>query len=173
MTSTSNKHSTATFDALVELAHSIRPSWQTPGIRNAIRTVLGRDNPPRLAEIAYALIRIAEDPSIATPNVLTYEGPHWRHTQGTGNYVPKGRCSECGGLHDPADDHTPVEDDRLDGSDGRVQALRDALAATQKRLCSHSVRPEHCREPHSSEPQPNPFDDPWQTAAEGEPDVPF
>lgn len=173
MNSTANKHSTAAFDALVELARSIRPSWQTPGIRHAIRTVLGRDSPPRLADIAYALVRIAEDPSIATPNVLTYEGPHWRHTHRTGAYVPRGRCAECGGLHDPADDHTPVDDDRLDGGDGRIDALRDALAATRKRLCSHGVRPENCNEPHDNKLQPSPMDDPWQTEAEGEPDEPF
>lgn len=150
MNSTTNKHSTATFDALVELTRSIRPSWQTPGIRNAIRTVLGRDNPPRLAEIAYALVRLAEDPSIATPNVLTYDGPHWRHTHGTGAYIPQGRCTECGGMHDPADTHTPVEDDRVDGSDGRTDALRAALHDARTRLCTHGVPHTNCAEPHDN-----------------------
>lgn len=153
MTSTTKNHSTATFDALVELARSIRPSWQTPGIRNAIRNVLGRDNPPRLAEIAYALVRIAEDPSIATPHVLTYEGPHWRHTHGTGTYVPRGRCSDCRGMHDPVDGHTPREDERRDGGDGRTDALRDALREARSELCSHGVPRLNCSEDHDEPAQ--------------------
>lgn len=73
-----NKHSTRTFDALVELAQSLRPEWTTEGIRNAIRITLGAPEMPALCDLTYALVRIAIDPTIETPAILSRPGPHWR-----------------------------------------------------------------------------------------------
>ena len=73
-----NKHSTATFDALVTLARSLRPDWTTEGIRNAIRLTLGQPEMPPLCDLTYALVRIAIDPTIETPAILPKPGPHWR-----------------------------------------------------------------------------------------------
>jgi hypothetical protein len=75
-----DNHTTATYDALVALARSLRPSWHTEGIRNAVRQALRREPMPTLADLAYALVRCAIDPTIVSPAVLPLDGPHWRVT---------------------------------------------------------------------------------------------
>jgi hypothetical protein len=93
-------HTTATYDALVALAHSLRPSWDPAGIRQAIRTALIRQPMPNLADLAYALVRLAIDPTIVTPSVLGMDGPHW-HTSTVQHTAPAAphKCGTCRSWH--------------------------------------------------------------------------
>lgn len=69
--------STATYDNLVQLAASLRPRWQTPGIKAAIRKALDRPDPFTFADLAYAVAYICADKTIETPAPLAHDGPHW------------------------------------------------------------------------------------------------
>src|SRR4249920_1385127 len=71
-------YSTQTFDCIVALAQSIRANWETPGLRDAIRKCLQREDQPTLAEVAYAVVRCAENFTVVSPAVIPMDGPHWR-----------------------------------------------------------------------------------------------
>jgi hypothetical protein len=105
MTSKSN-YTTATYDALVDLAHSLRPTWDQAGIRAAIRAALIRQPMPTLADLAYALVRLAIDPTIVTPSVLGMDGPHW-HTSTAQHTAPPppGKFQVSHGYHTPDAPH--------------------------------------------------------------------
>lgn len=75
---TRNSYTTGLFDALVGLAQALRPDWDAPGIRAAIRSAYGRPEQPSVPALVYAVARIAADPTIATPTVLGMDGPHWQ-----------------------------------------------------------------------------------------------
>jgi hypothetical protein len=140
-----NIHTTATYDALVTLAQSLRPGWEPEGIRNAIRTALIRQPMPTLADLAYALVRLAIDPTIVTPSVLGMDGPHW-HTTTAQHTTPQppGKCQVCHGYHTPDAPHnrpyTP--------SDWRpaLATARAALGATKAGLCPHGVPWTNCHQ---------------------------
>jgi hypothetical protein len=67
--------------ALVVLVQAIRPAWDS----RAIRPVLERLAPEHdLAELAWAAIRTAEDPTKRTPAAIAWEGDHWRAMPSTG-----------------------------------------------------------------------------------------
>jgi hypothetical protein len=140
-----NIHTTATYDALVTLAQSLRPGWEPEGIRNAIRTALIRQPMPTLADLAYALVRLAIDPTIVTPSVLGMDGPHW-HTTTVHHTAPQppGKCQVCHGYHTPDAPHnrpyTP--------SDWRpaLATARAALGATKAGLCPHGVPWTNCHQ---------------------------
>jgi hypothetical protein len=147
-----NIHTTATYDALVTLAQSLRPGWEPEGIRNAIRTALIRQPMPTLADLAYALVRLAIDPTIVTPSVLGMDGPHW-HTasvQHTAPQPPK-RCTVCSRFHGPngpcpgrwteADQHASIV-----AAQHAIASARAALGATKAGLCPHGVPWTNCHQ---------------------------
>jgi len=145
-----DKHSTATYDALVDLARSLRPAWNTEGIRNAIRQALNRDPMPNLADLAYALTRICIDPTVSTPGMLARDGAHWRSTsvQSTGTRIAvKERCPTCKHLHHPDAPH--VERGK---ASPRVDEVRAILASTRSNLCPCGVKPRDCPE-HRPQPK--------------------
>jgi hypothetical protein len=138
MTPKSN-YTTATYDALVDLAHSLRPGWDQAGIRQAIRTALIRQPMPTLADLAYALVRLAIDPTIVTPSVLGMDGPHWHTTtvQHTAPQPPR-RCRNCGNEITYAEAHTCIAPRIGDFEAGR-HAVRNALAEARAHLCPHGT----------------------------------
>jgi hypothetical protein len=146
-------HTTATYDALVALAHSLRPGWDPAGIRQAIRTALVRQPMPTLADLAYALVRLAIDPTIASPSVLGMDGPHW-HTTTMQHTAPSppGRCDVCYGFHAPdaCPGHGTV---RLGDHRQALAEIRDNLAEAKRDLCPHGVPWHHCHQhtDHASE----------------------
>ena len=90
-------------DALVALTRAVRPSWETPGIQAAIRNALARDVQPTIAELAYALIRCAENPTINTPAVVAMDGPHWgKSTRDPQEPERTTRCKKCAEFHKPS-----------------------------------------------------------------------
>lgn len=100
------RYSTQTFDCIVALAQSVRATWDTAGLRDAIRKCLQRDYQPTLAEVAYAVVRCAENFTIATPAVIPMDGPHWRASPAADLERAKGRvCPRCGTTHMPTEDH--------------------------------------------------------------------
>lgn len=118
---------TRTFDALVDLARSIRPSWDTPGIRAAVRQSLARDPQPTLAELAYALIRCAENPTVNTPGLVALDGPHWaKATPETSEPARTRYCRSCSQFHFPSKPCLPPL------SSGKAPA--DLVAAAKARL---------------------------------------
>jgi hypothetical protein len=138
-------HTTATYDALVDLAHSLRPSWDQAGIRQAIRTALVRQPMPNLADLAYALVRLAIDPTIVTPSVLGMDGPHW-HTTTAQHTTPQppGKCQVCHGYHTPDAPHNrPYTASDLEA--GR-RAARDAYHTATSNLCPHGVLWTNCHQ---------------------------
>jgi hypothetical protein len=140
-----NIHTTATYDALVTLAQSLRPGWEPEGIRNAIRTALIRQPMPTLADLAYALVRLAIDPTIVTPSVLGMDGPHW-HTTTTQHTAPQppGKCQVCHGYHTPDAPHNrPYTASDLEA--GR-RAARDAYHTATSNLCPHGVLWTNCHQ---------------------------
>jgi hypothetical protein len=140
-----NIHTTATYDALVALAQSLRPGWEPEGIRNAIRTALIRQPMPTLADLAYALVRLAIDPTIVTPSVLGMDGPHW-HTTTTQHTAPQppGKCQVCHGYHTPDAPHNrPYTASDLEA--GR-RAARDAYHTATSNLCPHGVLWTNCHQ---------------------------
>jgi hypothetical protein len=140
-----NIHTTATYDAIVTLAQSLRPGWEPEGIRNAIRTALIRQPMPTLADLAYALVRLAIDPTIVTPSVLGMDGPHW-HTTTTQHTAPQppGKCQVCHGYHTPDAPHNrPYTASDLEA--GR-RAARDAYHTATSNLCPHGVLWTNCHQ---------------------------
>jgi hypothetical protein len=138
-------HTTATYDALVDLAHSLRPSWDQAGIRQAIRTALVRQPMPNLADLAYALVRLAIDPTIVTPSVLGMDGPHWHTTtaQHTAPQPPH-MCGTCHGWHtrlEPCPGPPRIGDYRQ-----ALVEIRDNLAEARTRLCPHGVPWTNCHQ---------------------------
>lgn len=98
-----NQTSTEKLDALVALARSVRPEWDVPGVRNAIRQSLARAVQPTIAELAYALIRCAENPTINTPAVVPMDGAHWKTGIKDGADVERNtRCHTCAEWHLPS-----------------------------------------------------------------------
>jgi hypothetical protein len=144
MTSKSN-YTTATYDALVDLAHSLRPTWDQAGIRAAIRAALIRQPMPTLADLAYALVRLAIDPTIVTPSVLGMDGPHW-HTSTVQHTAPQppARCGTCHGYHTPDAPHnrpyTPSDHRQA------LAEIRDNLAEARTHHCPHGVRWRDCHQ---------------------------
>jgi hypothetical protein len=97
-------HTTDTYDALVALARSLRPRWDVPGIRAAIRAAMQRQPQPTLAELAYALVRVAENPTIVTPGIVALDGQHWGKSTKDPEEPERNRmCVVCGQFHKPTD----------------------------------------------------------------------
>ncbi len=123
MTQQMMTHTTDTYDALVALARSLRPRWDVPGIRAGIRAALQRQPQPTLAELAYALVRCAENPTIEFPNVVALDGPHWQAA--TKEPVEPERtkhCIKCGEFHKPNDCAGPVVIHRSQRPEGAWKA---------------------------------------------------
>ena len=132
-----SQHTTQTFDALVAFVISLRPSWQTPGIRAAIRDALARQPAPTLAELAYAIVALATNPTIVSPAVLPMDGAHWRLTRLEQTPTPLGKCDRCRGFHDGAPCPGPPGDQRAGVTAVRLalaKARADVAAAREARL---------------------------------------
>jgi hypothetical protein len=145
-------HTTATYDALVTLTRSLRPSWDEPGIRAAIRTALARQPMPTLADLAYALVRLAIDPTITSPVVLGMDGPHWHTTsvKHTAPQPPK-RCAKCSRFHGPdgpCSGRWTEADQRASivAAQHAIATARAALGATRAHLCPHGVGWRNCHQ---------------------------
>jgi hypothetical protein len=153
MTKTSKiNYTTPTYDALVALVHSLRPSWDEPGIRAAIRASLVLQPMPTLADLAYALVRIAIDPTITNPGVLSLPGPHWQTTtrQHTAPQPPK-RCAKCSRFHGPdgpCTGHWTEADQQASivAAQHAIATARAALGATRANLCPHGVGWRDCHQ---------------------------
>jgi len=107
-----SKYTTNVFDNLVQLALSLRPGWQAPGVRAAIRDALNRPETVHVADLTYALTRIACDPTVATPAVLAMDGPHWRKSSQPADMYRSAKCGTCGGRHTPGAEHNPRDRER-------------------------------------------------------------
>ncbi len=145
MTSVTN-HTTATYDALVTLARSLRPGWDEPGVRAAIRAALVRQPMPTLADLAYALVRLAIDPTIASPVVLGMDGPHW-HTTSVKHTAPQPprRCPNCGNEIEYAKAHTCIPT-RIGDHRAGIIAARNAYLNATANLCPHGVGWRDCHQ---------------------------
>lgn len=64
------------FDDLVQLAHSVRPGWQAPGIKAAIRQALNREDPFDFADLTRAVVKAALDSTAQTPAVIAHDA-YW------------------------------------------------------------------------------------------------
>jgi hypothetical protein len=138
-------HTTAIYDALVDLAHSLRPSWDPAGIRQAIRTALVRQPMPNLADLAYALVRLAIDPTIGAPSVLGMDGPHWHTTTVQhGTPVPDGRCVICHTFHSTLE--CPGRPVRIGDHRAGIVDVRAAYAQATANLCPHGVGWRDCHQ---------------------------
>jgi hypothetical protein len=134
MTETTRKNpETDKLDALVALARTIRPTWDTPGIRAAIRNALARDVQPSLAELAYALVRCAENPTINTPAFVALDGPHWgKSTRDPAEPERATKCERCQEFHRA-----------FDSCPGRpvVPVVPSQLIATARAIAANAKRP--------------------------------
>jgi hypothetical protein len=154
MTKTSKiNYTTPTYDALVALAHSLRPSWGEPGIRAAIRASLVLQPMPTLADLAYALVRIAIDPTITNPGVLSLPGPHWQTTSAHfAELQPPRRCETCHEFHGlaapcPARSHS----DYAATAAAAMTQVRAAYTQATADLCPHRVPWTNCRQHEEEE----------------------
>lgn len=59
--------------AIARVVNALRPEWDEPGIRAALRPVAGRN----AFDVAMAAIRAAADSGANNPGVIPTEGPHW------------------------------------------------------------------------------------------------
>jgi hypothetical protein len=149
MTKTSKlNYTTPTYDALVTLTRSLRPSWDEPGIRAAIRNAINRQPMPTLADLAYALVRIAIDPTVTNPGVLAMTGPHWGQT--TAHFAelqPPRRCERCHefhGLEAPCPQRHDTDYAAI-GADG-MASVRAAYTQATADLCPHGVGWRDCHQ---------------------------
>jgi hypothetical protein len=88
----------AAYDNLVQLAIALRPRWQAPGVKAAIRKALDREASFTFADLCHAVTFVAADKSIDTPAPIAFDGPHWPKpaTLPTTLAAPwDGRCSVC------------------------------------------------------------------------------
>lgn len=134
------KYTTNVFDNLVQLTISLRPDWQSPGIRAAIRDALAKPDTIALPDLAYALTRLALDPTIVTPAVLAHDGPHWRKTPTAGDVYRSAKCDKCGGRHGSGADCNPTG--AAATPEARQQRLTAGVAA-----CRAQLRPTRTYEP--------------------------
>jgi hypothetical protein len=133
------RYSTETFDCIVSLARSIRPQWDVPGLRKAIRDSLARDDQPTLSEIAYAVCRVAENFSVTSPAVIAMDGPHWRAKATPDLERAKGRvCPRCRTTFMPTEDHVCRNPSRAE----RVASYTDQLRAIVREARAESGRAE-------------------------------
>jgi hypothetical protein len=132
-------YGTKTFDLLVELVRSIRPGWDIAGIKTAIRSSLAREAQPTIAELAYALIRCAENPTVTTPGFVALDGPHWNKAQPKETEPARVRkCQRCSQLHYPNEPCEPVKV-RSGRHSSHIAEARTILRDTKARLCRHGV----------------------------------
>jgi len=59
---------------LAQFVAALRPGWDVPGIRAAIRAA--KDRAPA-DDLALALIRLTRRTDLRTPAILAQDGPHW------------------------------------------------------------------------------------------------
>jgi hypothetical protein len=145
----SKNYGTPTLDALVELGRSIRRDWHVAGLRTAIRDALARDQQPSLAELAYAIVRCAENPAISSPAVIALNGPHWR-MQTRESEAPKAAfCRDCRDTHMPGTCTGTGPPVSLDKHAERMAQLRaahaDAGTTWHGRLCSCGADSRTCQ----------------------------
>lgn len=96
-----------TLDDLVMLIHDARPShdWQTPGIKAAIVSVSQRPETITLAQLAYAALNAAADPSNRNPASIGFDA-NWSVTKPKRAEVPDDRrCVTC---HQPEHLHGAI-----------------------------------------------------------------
>lgn len=146
------RYSTETFDCLVRLAQSVRQTWDTPGLRDAIRKALARDDQPTLAEIAYAVIRVAENFSVTSPAVIAMDGPHWRKADPERIPPSAVRCPRCGSVDMPGEAarHKCSRPSKADRVHELLESARAELAPLNADRCSHGTPRRLCRE-HATE----------------------
>lgn len=143
------RYKTETFDAIVALAQSIRPKWETPGLRQAIRDSLARDDQPTLAELAYAVLRVAENFAVVSPAVIAMDGPHWRLSRRESEPPKFMRCPKgCGDFYLPKD--APEHECKARSKDDRVHehtsAMHVIVAEVNATACSHGTPRAMCAE---------------------------
>jgi hypothetical protein len=144
------RYSTATFDAIVDLARSIRPRWDVPGLRKAIRDALARDDQPTLAELAYAVLRVAENFSVESPAVIAMDGPHWRKAVPVNEPARAELCLRCRDYHMRHVDCVkegwkPKPDRRSERTTRFTDQLRAELATVRADQCPHGPRCADCK----------------------------
>jgi len=61
--------------ALAGLCRAIRPKWDELKTIEVLDTLAAQGLP--LAEVAYAAIKTAQDPTRATPTAIAFDGEHW------------------------------------------------------------------------------------------------
>jgi hypothetical protein len=94
----SDSPGTAAYDNLVQLAVALRPHWQAPGVKAAIRKALDRADAFTFADLCFAVAYVCADTDVKTPAPLAHDGPWWPKptTMPTTLAAPwDGRCSVC------------------------------------------------------------------------------
>jgi hypothetical protein len=133
-------YSTQTFDCIVSLAQSLRATWDTAGLRDAIRKAMQRDDQPTLAEIAYAVVRCAENFTIVSPAVIPMDGPHWRLAERERIPPSAVRCPRCGSIDMPAEA-------RLHKCKPRAQRAHEAALEAKAIIAANRPVPSDPKEP--------------------------
>lgn len=138
---------------LAAFVASLRRDWERPGIEAALTKA--RDLAPGV-DVAVAAVRAAGIDSNRSPAVIPLPGPHWREST-TAPYFPPvpphERCSVCGRgrpdcLARSGGDHAFEPDLRpaVAQPTEQLERLRLVHRDTTADLCSHGVRPEHCKD---------------------------
>jgi hypothetical protein len=124
------RYSTETFDCIVELARTIRPQWDVPGLRQAIRDALNREEQPTLAELAYAVLRVAENFSVVSPAVIALDGPHWQRPKTELERAKGVVCPRCRVTYMPSEEHLCRNPSKRERVDGYIEQMRRDLRAS-------------------------------------------
>lgn len=119
---------------LAELAHELRPDWDTQGIVAAIYAARERGSN---IDVCLATIRAAAEPTNRTPAVLKYDGSHWREPERGTAPTPRGHrlCMRCREPHPPSTACTGQPPGAIDRDSptrlaARTAARQAILAAT-------------------------------------------
>lgn len=94
--------------ALAQLIATIRPNWDPTG---TLAAILKTKDAHDTTEICHALLRLATDPKINTPALLSYAGNHWiEPTQASLNRRPG---ESVGPDHCPKHGYTATRHDHI------------------------------------------------------------
>lgn len=107
-------------EALAVLIHTLRPDWDTPGVKHALRRAIDRGDQ---WELAHAALRAAAEPGNRTPAVIGYDGKHWRPDTPTAKAPP----------HPDPYQRTIRRDNQTEINQHGMANLRKALAEWQEK----------------------------------------
>lgn len=81
-----------TISHLVALIYEVRPDWESVVVRAVLNA---HADQVRLSDLSVAAIRCAADPTVVSPKVIGWRGPHWRGLQ-TKPGIPSDPGPKCG-----------------------------------------------------------------------------